>query len=270
MKRFLRNPNVIIGGGICLVCVVLALIGPHLTDQSPTKISVIERLSAPSAIHWLGTDALGRDIFSRIIYGLRLSLFVGAAVILICNIGGIFFGLIGGFSDRWGNLIMRLIDALMAFPGLILALGLVAVLGSRLENIIIALSVVYIPRVARIVHAIVLNIKTLEYIPAAEAIGAGKFRIMFVHLFPNTLGPVIIQASFLFANAVLAEASLSFLGVGLPSGTPSLGVILSEGRAHLLNAPWITIFPGIALFIIAMGLNIMGDGLRDLLDPRFR
>jgi peptide/nickel transport system permease protein len=165
---------------------------------------------------------------------------------------------------------MRLIDGIMAFPGLILALALVAVLEARLENIIIALAVVYTPRVARVVHSIVLSTKSTEFVSAAVAIGASTPRILSRHLFPMTIGPVVVQASFLFAGAVLAEASLSFLGVGLPPGTPSLGVILSEGRVYLMSAPWMIIFPGVLLFIISMGLNILGDGARDLLDPRYR
>jgi peptide/nickel transport system permease protein len=195
---------------------------------------------------------------------------VGVTVVLLSSVAGVILGLIGGYSQRYGNLIMRLIDGIMAFPGLILALALVAVLEARLENIIIALAVVYTPRVARVVHSIVLSTKSTEFVSAAVAIGASTPRILTRHLFPSTVGPVVVQASFLFAGAVLAEASLSFLGVGLPPGTPSLGVILSEGRIYLMSAPWMIIFPGVLLFIISMGLNILGDGARDLLDPRYR
>jgi len=270
VKRLLGNRSVVVGGAIFCGFVLVGVVAPYVVPFDPTNAMVGQRLEAPNAEHWFGTDHLGRDIFSRVTYGVRLSIFVGLTVVVSSLIGGIAIGLTGGYSKRYGNVVMRLVDGLMAFPGLILALALVAILGSCLKNIIIALSFAYVPRIARVVHAMVLKIKSMEYIDAATAIGAGTWRIVFSHLLPNTVAPVIVQASFLVASAILAEASLSFLGVGLPMGSSSLGVILAEGRSYLLNAPWITLFPGFTLFMLSIGSNILGDGLRDLFDPRYR
>jgi len=270
VKRILRNKSIIFGGGLFLVFVLLAILGPVLSQQDPMDVSVRDRLMGPARTHLLGTDQMGRDILSRILYGIGLSLLVGTTVVALASSIGIMLGLIGAYAERIGPVIMRLVDGLMAFPGLILALALVAVLGSRLENIIAALTFVYTPRVARVVHAITLELKTREFVYAARAIGVSSFSVMMKHIFPNALGPAVVQSSFMFASAILSEASLSFLGVGLPPGTPSLGVMLSEGRMYLLNAPWIVIFPGATLFVMSLGLNIVGDGVRDLLDPRYR
>jgi peptide/nickel transport system permease protein len=268
LRRCLRIRDIRIGGLLTCVVLLLSIIGPQISPFNPREIMINDRLKPPSTEHLFGTDHLGRDIFSRVIFGMRLSVLIGTSVVALSAVGGICLGLAGGYSKHFGNLLMRMVDGLMAFPQLVLVLVLVAVLGSRLENIMIALSVAYVPRVARVVQAMVLEIKSLDYVSAAVAIGAPTRRVLFLHILPTTIGPVVVQSSFLFAGAVLAEASLSFLGVGLPLGTPSLGVVISEGRVYLLEAPWIVIFPGVMLFIISMGLNILGDGLRDSFDPR--
>jgi peptide/nickel transport system permease protein len=197
-----------------------------------------------------------------------MSVVVGIAVVVLSCAIGIVIGLFGGYSGRFGNLLMRVIDGIMAFPELVFALALIAALGSSLFNVILALTFVYIPRVARVVHACTLALRNREFVLAAEALGGGPARVAFRHIMPNTLGPVVVQATFIFAYAVISEASLTFLGVGLPPGTPSWGAILSEGRNYLLEAPWITTLPGLAIFLLVLSLNVLGDGLRDLLDPQ--
>jgi len=238
--------------------------------HDPLRISVTGRLQPPSNANLIGTDHLGRDLFSRVVYGSRLSLLVGVVVVLISTTGGIVLGLVGGYTKTLGNVVMRLVDGMMAFPGIVLALALVAALGSSLTNVIVALAIVYVPRVARVVHAAVLSQKSLDYVTAAEGLGANASRVMFRHLLPNSIPPVIIQSTFIFAYAIIGEASLSFLGVGVPPGTPTWGAILNEGRAYMQQAPWIVLFPGGAIFVVVLGLNLLGDGLRDLLDPRLR
>lgn len=268
LRRLLRHRNVVVGLTVFAVCVILGLFAPYLSPYDPTRIAIHERLLSPNPEHWLGTDHLGRDIWTRMLFGARLSILIGTAVVIVSSVIGITLGLIGGYSTRFGNVVMRLIDGIMAFPGLVLALALIAALGSQVINVAIALSFVYVPRMARIVHSMTLNLRSVEYVAAAEALGGSETRVLVRHILPNALGPVIVQSSFIFGYAVIAEAGLSFLGVGVPPGTPSWGVILSEGRDYMLSAPWITIFPGLAIFILVMGLNLLGDGLRDFFDPK--
>jgi peptide/nickel transport system permease protein len=233
-------------------------------------MDVSHRLARPTLRAPLGTDNLGRDVLSRILYGGRISLFVGAATATIATVAGVSLGLSGGFIPRVGEVIMRVIDGLMAFPGIILALAFVAVLGPRLGNTILALTIVYTPRVARVEHAAVLQVRGREYVQAAVGLGARTNRIIRRHILPNTLGPILVQSTFTFAYAVIAEAGLSFLGVGVPPSVPTWGNLIATGRDFMLVAPLITIAPGVAIFLVVVALNLMGDGLRDLLDPRLR
>lgn len=270
LREFRRSPAMVVSATLFVVLVVVAILAPYIVPTDPMAIAMRNRFDVPGAEHWFGTDHLGRDLWSRVIFGARLSMFVGTAVTVLATVAGTIVGLVGGQSKRFGGLVMRLVDGLLAFPGIILALALIAAFGASLVNVIIALSVVYTPRIARVVHSVVLELMVRDYVSAAEALGATDFRLILRHLLPNSIGPIVVQASFIFANAVISEAGLSFLGVGVPAGTPSWGSILSEGRVYMQNAPWITFFPGLAIFITVLSLNILGDGLRDKFDPRYR
>jgi len=270
LRRVRRNRLAVTGFSLILVILAAALLAGQLSPYDPRMMTVTDRLKAPSGSHWMGTDNFGRDIFSRILYGARLSLQVGLAVMLYTTAAGIVFGMLSGYFRRLDNAIMRVMDAMMAFPAILLAIAIMAVLGAKTVNVVIALSIVYAPRTVRIVRASVLAIKELDYIEAVRAQAAGHLRILFRHVLPNALSPLVVQATFTFAYAVLAEASLSFVGAGTPPTTPSWGNILSEGRVYMQAAPWITIFPGLAIAATVLGLNLAGDGLRDVLDPRMK
>lgn len=262
------HPGLLVGSALVGFVVLLGVLAPVLATHPPQQVAMQSRFLPPQPGHWLGTDHLGRDIWSRIVYGGQLSLFVGVFVATAGCAAGTALGLIGGYSKRYGEITMRIIDGLMAFPGIVLGLALIAVLGARLSNVVFALSVVYAPRIARVMHAVVLELKEREYTTAATALGATGTRVLARHVLPNAVGPLTVEFSFSFAAAVVSEASLSFLGVGLPPGTPSWGVVLSEGRNYMLRAPWITLLPGLAIFLTVMGLNLLGDSMRDFLDPR--
>lgn len=253
--------------GIIIFAGVLA---PLLTDASPNKIAMRAKFETPSFDHLFGTDNFGRSLWSRVLWGAQLSLFIGSSVVVLNAIFGTLLGAISGYFRRLDNPLMRVNDALMAFPAILLAIAVTAVLGPSTITVILALSVVYIPRTARIVRSSVIVLRELEYVQAAIAAGAGHTRILCRHILPNALAPLIVQLSFLFAYAVLAEATLSFLGLGAVPPTPTWGNIMAEGRQYMVEAPWIITIPGIALMITVMGLNLLGDGLRDVLDPRLR
>jgi peptide/nickel transport system permease protein len=257
--------------GLALVSGVLfvGVLSPLLAGD-PLRIDVARRLTAPGQTHWFGTDDVGRDVWSRVVYGARLSLLVGAAVVALSFVMGLGCGLIAGYYRRLDNLVMRVMDGLMAFPAIILAIALMASLGPSVLNVIVAIGIVYAPRVARIVRGSVLVIRETAYVEAARALGASDVVVIGRHVLPNCLSPVIVQASFVFAAAVLTEAALSFLGVGVPPYVPSWGNILAEGRLYLQQAPWLVLYPGAAIMLTIFGLNLLGDGLRDLLDPRLR
>ena len=257
--------------GLALVSGVLfvGVLSPLLAGD-PLRIDVARRLTAPGQAHWFGTDDVGRDVWSRVVYGARLSLLVGAAVVALSFVMGLGCGLIAGYYRRLDNLVMRVMDGLMAFPAIILAIALMASLGPSVLNVIVAIGIVYAPRVARIVRGSVLVIRETAYVEAARALGASDVVVIGRHVLPNCLSPVIVQASFVFAAAVLTEAALSFLGVGVPPYVPSWGNILAEGRLYLQQAPWLVLYPGAAIMLTIFGLNLLGDGLRDLLDPRLR
>ncbi|HZW76617.1 MAG TPA: ABC transporter permease, partial [Caldimonas sp.] len=216
------------------------------------------------------TDELGRDVFSRVIFGARYSLWIGALVVLISTACGVLLGLAAGFFRRFDGPIMRLVDAMMSFPDILLAIALVAVLGASMTNVIVALAIVYTPRVARVVRASTLVVRELLFVEAARAIGISTWRILFVHILQNIASPILVQATFIFAYAVLAEAGLSFLGVGVPPVLPTWGSMISSGQQFAHQAIWLVVFPGIAIILSALSLQMVGDGFRDLLDPKLR
>jgi peptide/nickel transport system permease protein len=269
LGRLSRRKIALAGAVLIAFTVVVGLLAPVI-GGNPTRLDVAARLAPPSSTHWLGTDDLGRDLFSRVVYGARLSLLVGSAVVVFALAVGTTCGLLAGYFRALDNAIMRVMDGLMAFPAIILAIALMASLGPSVLNVIIAIGVVYSPRVARLVRGSVLVIRETSYVEAARALGAADLVVMLRHILPNCLSPVIVQGSFVFAAAVLTEAALSFLGVGVPPYVPSWGNILSEGRLYLQQAPWLVLYPGAAIMLTILGLNLFGDGLRDFLDPRLR
>ncbi len=269
-KGLRRSTSTLVGGLIVLAVVAVALLAPVLSPYDPMEIEVPRRLVGPGSTHPFGTDNMGRDIMSRVIYGARISLTVGILVVAGTALAGIVVGLSAGYVDRLDRILMRIMDGLMAFPSILLAVALMAALGARLSNVIIALAIVYTPNVARVVRSVTLVVRELDYVQAAQALGATDARILGRHVLPNCLAPVIVQCTFIFAQSVLAEAALSFLGVGLPPYIPSWGTIITTGRMFMQTAPWITIFPGVAILVTVLGLNLLGDGLRDLADPRLR
>ncbi|HVQ74153.1 MAG TPA: ABC transporter permease [Candidatus Binatia bacterium] len=270
LRVVLRRKVAVLGALLVAVNLLVALAAPIVAGRDPQIMDVKSRLSAPSAVHWLGTDDVGRDVWSRVVYGARLSMVVGGSVVLVACVFGLAFGLLGGYYRVLDNVLMRVMDGLMAFPGIILAIAMMASLGPSVVNIIIALGVVYVPRVARVVRGSVLVIRETPYVEAARALGVSDASIMLRHVLPNCLSPVIVQSTFIFAAAVLGEAALSFLGVGAPPFIPSWGNVLAEGRLYLQQAPWLTLFPSAAIMAMILGLNLFGDGLRDILDPRLR
>jgi peptide/nickel transport system permease protein len=270
LRRLWGNHLAVTGFSLVFLVFLAAILAGVLSSYDPLTMVVSDRMKSPSATHLMGTDNFGRDIFSRVLHGARLSLEVGAAVMLLTVAAGILLGLLAGYFPRLDGPVMRVMDAMMAFPAILFGIAIMAVLGPKTVNVVIALSVVYAPRTVRIVRASVLATKQLDYVEAVRAQAAGHLRILFRHILPNCLSPLVVQATFNFAYAVLAEASLSFVGAGAPPPTPSWGNILSEGRIYMQNAPWITIFPGLAIALTVLGLNLAGDGLRDILDPRMK
>ena len=269
-KTLRRSKMMTVGLVVMTVVCAVAFFAPRIATHDPLALDPMNRLQAPSASNYLGTDDVGRDVFSRVIYGARTSLAVGALVVICSNLVGISIGLLAGYYDRVDRVLMRVMDGLMAFPTTLLAIAMMAALGAQLSNVIIALAVVTVPRVARLVRGVVLTVRELAYVEAAVAIGAPSWKIMLFHILPNCLDPIIVQSSFFFATSVLAEAALSYLGVGIPAWIPSWGNIMTGGRLFINVAPWMTLFPGLAIIICVLGLNLFGDGLRDLVDPRLR
>ncbi len=263
-----HDSGAVFGGLIVLAVLSLAICGPFLTSYDPLKVDFYNRLLRPSASHLLGTDGLGRDMLTRMLYGARVSMQVGLGTMLLSTILGGLLGLFAGYFRALDGLIMRIMDGLMAFPNILLAIAIMASLGPSTVNVIVAVAVVSMPRVARLVRGQVLAASHFLYVDAARAMGATDWRVVFRHVLPNTVSPLIVQASFTFAVAVISEASLSFLGAGVPPQVPAWGNMLQEGVALMSVAPWVSVFPGLALAITVLGLNLLGDGLRDCLDPR--
>ncbi len=265
-----RRRIALVGAILVALNVLVAILAPVIGRWEPQRLDVQARLAPPTPAHWMGTDDVGRDVWSRVVHGTRLSMVVGGAVVLLSFVGGIVFGLLGGYYRPLDNVLMRIMDGFMAFPGIILAIALMASLGPSVVNVILALGIVYVPRVARIVRGSVLVIRETPYVEAALALGVSDLVVLARHVLPNCLSPVIVQGTFIFAAAVLGEAALSFLGVGVPPQIPSWGNVMAEGRLYLQQAPWLTLFPGAAIMACILGLNLFGDGLRDLLDPKMQ
>ena len=270
LRKLFRRKVVLAGAVILAIVALLAILAPWIAPYDPTAMKILDRMQGPRAAHWFGTDELGRDVFSRVIYGARYSLLIGALVVLISVTGGVLLGLFAGFFRRLDGPIMRIVDAMMSFPDILLAIALVAALGASMANVILALAIVYTPRVARVVRASTLVVRELLFIEAARALGVATWRILFIHILQNIASPILVQATFIFAYAVLAEAGLSFLGVGVPPALPTWGTMIASGQQFAHQAIWQVVFPGVAIILAALSLQMVGDGFRDLLDPRLR
>ncbi len=270
LKRLLRHRLFMTGLVLFGIIAVIAAAAPWITAVDPQRLSMRNKFLPPDGTWIFGTDNFGRSLWSRVVWGAQLSMIIGASVVALNAVFGTLIGALAGYFKRIDNALMRVNDALMAFPAILLAIAVTSVLGPSTLNVILALSIVYIPRTARIVRSSVIVLREMEYVQAAVAAGASHWRILRRHILPNAMAPMIVQLSFLFAYAVLSEATLSFLGVGAVPPTPTWGNIMAEGRDFMREAPWIITIPGVALMITVMGLNLLGDGLRDVLDPRLR
>ncbi len=267
-RRLRRSRLALTGGIIVIVVVALGLLLPLLITTDPTALDVEATLAAPSWRHWFGTDDFGRDLFARVVHGIRLSLLVGSSVLAVTGLLGAVPGLVAGFLPRADAVIMRVMDALMAFPAILLALTVMAIAGPSTVNVVGALGVAYAPRVARLARASVLAVRSREFVDAARALGNSPVRLLARHVTPNAAAPVIVQGTFTFGYAILGEAALSFVGLGAVPPTPSLGNILADARVFLRDAPWMILCPAATLSVLILGLNLLGDGIRDALDPR--
>jgi len=268
LQFLFSNRSLAIGSCIIVLVILIALFGPFFIPYTPVDMDYLHRLAPPSMQHLLGTDGYGRDLLSRVVSGTRLSLLIGASVAAVNIVFGTALGVLAAYYQHLSNPIMRFMDALMSFPAVLLALAITAALGSRIENVIIALGIVYTPRSARVVRAAVLTVRDASYVEAARVANASDWWIITRHILPNCFAPLIVQFSFVFAYAILAEAALSFLGAGPPPPAPTWGNIIAEGKDVMVEAPWIMAFPGIAITFTVLGLTLAGDGLRDALDPR--
>lgn len=268
-KRLSKNKAAVVGGFFILLFIVVSIVGPWFTTFDPDRVEVMNKLQSPSAAHWFGTDNFGRDIFTRIIHGMALTLKVGFLSVGMGGSVGVVLGIVSGYyGGKIDTIIMRVMDVLLAFPGILLALAIVSVLGGSLTNVIIAVSVFSVPAFARIVRGSTLTVRKLEYIDAVRALGATDLRIIFKHILPNVISPIIVQATLRIATAVLTASGLSFLGLGAQPPAPEWGAMLNDGRAYMSTAPHIILFPGIMIVLVVLAFNIFGDGLRDALDPK--
>lgn len=271
IRRFLRNGLAVFGLLAVIAFLTIALTAPVITQFPPNEVSYTDITKAPSSQHWFGTDELGRDVFARVVYGARLSLSVGFLAILFASIAGTFFGIVSGFLGGWiDEIIMRLVDAMLALPFLVLAIVVAAVLGPSLQNTILAIAIVSLPGFARIARGEVLAVKERDFVQAANALGAGVPRTLLRHILPNISGPLIVQVTLGVAQAILTESSLSFLRLGVQPPTPAWGVMLNTAKGYLDIAPWMALFPGLAIFLAVLGLSLLGDGLREAFNPRQR
>ena len=260
-----------IGGGIVGVCLVVALLAPVIVPYDPLRNNLDVTLQSPNETYWMGTDELGRDVLSRLIYGSRYALTIGVVGAVLGLVGGVPWGMIAGFyRGRIETVLMRVVDIFLAFPGMLLALAIISVLGTGTINVIVAVGLFSMPTFARIAHGTVITIKEMTYVEAAIASGSRTTRIIFRHILPNSLAPIIVQASLRVATGILVAAGLSFLGLGIQPPTPEWGAMLSRGRMYMQSAPWLAVAPGLCIMFMVMGFNLLGDHLRDRLDPRLR
>lgn len=262
-----RHPLLAFSAAVFVLLGLVALLAPYLLGD-PRALNPVQRLRPPSAEHWFGTDHLGRSVFVRTVYGTRVSLAVGVAVAITTTGVGVAIGLVAGFLKRWDSVLMRAMDAVMAIPGVLLAIALMSLFGADLRTVIVAISIPEIPRMARLVRGLTLSVRAQPYIQAAITNGARLPRLLLRHVLPNVAAAVLVQATYVFASAMILEAVLSFLGAGTPPDIPSWGNMLAEGRAYLQRAPWILAFPGMCLALLVLLVNVSGDAARDLLDPR--
>ncbi|WJQ83168.1 nickel transporter permease [Brevibacillus brevis] len=270
-RKLRKNKLAMVGGCIVIFYIAIALLAPFIAPHDPYEIDLVNKLKSPSSEHWMGTDDKGRDVLSRLLYGTQLSMSVGFVAVFIGAFFGIILGLLSGYYGGWvDTVISRIIDVLLAFPGILLSLAIVSALGPSLFNVMIAVGIFSIPVFARIVRGSTLTVKKLEYIDAIRSLGANDFTIIFRHIFPNILSPIIVQATMRLATAILSAAGLSFLGLGAQPPLPEWGAMLSNGRDFLFTAPHLAMFPGFAIATLVLGFNIFGDGLRDALDPRMK
>lgn len=270
-KSFKKNKLAVVGASIVLFFIILAIAAPIIAPTGMNEQVLSDRLQAPSADHWFGTDDFGRDILSRIIYGARISLWVGFFSVLGSIVVGCALGIIAGYYGRWiDTVISRFFDILLAFPSILLAIAIVAVLGPSLQNALIAIAIINVPNFGRLIRSKVLSIKQEEYVMAAKAIGMNDSRILFHHILPNSVAPIIVQGTLAIATAIIECAALGFLGLGAQPPAAEWGKMLADSRQYLIQAPWTMIFPGLSIMLTVLGFNLMGDGLRDALDPRMK
>ena len=269
LRLFSANRTALVGGILVAVMAVVALAGPLLVPADPLAVAAEIRLQGPDAAHPFGTDNYGRDLLARVVHGAATSLGTAFAIAVITSLLGLAVGLYAGYNRVVDAVVMRIADGLMAFPAILLEIAIMAALGPRTENVVIALTVVFVPYVARVVRSSVLAIREQTFVEALQAQGASTSRIIWLNIAPNVLSPLIVQATFIFADTIITEAALSFLGAGIPPPAPSWGNILLDGKIVIYTAWWMTVFPGIAILLTVLGVNLLGDGLRDLLDPRY-
>lgn len=270
-RGFKKSRVAVVGMIIVLFFIVLAIAGPFLAKEGINEQVITDRLQPPSAEYWLGTDDLGRDILSRIIHGARISLWVGFSSVVGSIVIGSTLGIIAGYYGRWvDTIISRFFDIMLAFPSILLAIAIVSVLGPSLQNALIAIAIINVPNFGRLIRSKVLSIKEDEYITAAKGIGMRDARILFSHILPNSMAPVIVQGTLAIATAILEAAALGFLGLGAQAPMPEWGKMLADSKNYMQSAPWTMIFPGLAIMLTVLGFNLMGDGLRDAMDPRMK
>ena len=263
-----RHPRIAIGGSLMAILIALSLLAPLIAPYDPLKLNVSQRLKPPNETYWFGTDAYGRDVLSRTLWGGQISLVIAAAVAVLSTVVGTFIGLLAGYFRAMDAIVMRVMDGLMAIPGILLAVAMLSLSKASVQTVVIAITIPEIPRVVRLVRAVVLSLREQTFVSGAVAAGSRVPRILFRHILPNAMTPIIVQATYIAASAVLIEAYLGFLGVGTPPEIPSWGNIIAEGRNFIMLAIWSVLFPGLFLGTMVLAINILGDGVRDMLDPR--
>ena len=263
-----RHPTIVFGGTLLLIMIMIAILAPYLGTVDPTALAPAKRTREPSELYWFGTDMLGRDVYSRVIYGTRISLIVGFSVAAIASVAGTFIGLISGYIRILDAIVMRVMDGLMSIPSILLAIALMALTRASVQNVVIAISFAEFPRVSRLIRGVVLSLREQPFVEAATASGTRVPMIIIKHILPNTLAPLMVNATFICASAMITEAALSFIGAGTPPIIPSWGNIMAEGRALWQVKPYIVFFPAVFLCVTVLAVNLLGDGLRDALDPR--